>query len=153
MKQQRIPLARLMAMAFRTQIDQLHATLEERGYHDARPAFGFVLLAADRRPCTINDVAELLGVSKQAASKLVAAMVDAKLVALVSDAEDARKKRIALASRGSALLAEVEAIYRQQEARWARVVTRARLEAMRADLTAILLAEHEGALPAVKPTW
>ena len=36
---------------------------------------------------------------------------------------------------------------------WARVVGAERLEALRADLTAVLRARNDGRLPAVRPTW
>ena len=46
-------------------------------WHDVRPAYGFVLLAARDGPTSATALAGLMGVSKQAASKLVDAMAAA----------------------------------------------------------------------------
>ena len=62
-----IPLARLLAMSFRTMIDELHARLGQRGWSDVRPAYGFVLLALRDGPTSAKDVAALMGTTKQAA--------------------------------------------------------------------------------------
>ena len=40
-----LPLARLMGMAFRQMIDDLHAALRDQGWDDVRESYGFVLLA------------------------------------------------------------------------------------------------------------
>ncbi|MGZ4707056.1 MAG: hypothetical protein ACXWCM_19510, partial [Acidimicrobiales bacterium] len=66
--EQQVPIARLLAMAYRMQMDGLHDRLRAAGWTDVRPAFGFVLLAARDRPTTGTDLAELMGTSKQAAS-------------------------------------------------------------------------------------
>src|SRR3954470_8481047 len=95
-----IPLARLLAMAYRELIDGLHSRLPSAGFRDVRPSYGFVLLAVRDRPATVVELAGLLGVTKQAASKLVAAMAGAKYVQRTTDANDARAKNIALAPRG-----------------------------------------------------
>ena len=44
-----IPLARLLAMAYRQLIDDLHDRLAREGYTDVRPEFGYVLLAARKK--------------------------------------------------------------------------------------------------------
>ena len=69
------PLARLFAVGYRQLIDGLHDRLRDRGWTDVRPAFGFVLLAARDQPTSVTELAELMGMTKQAASKLVDAMV------------------------------------------------------------------------------
>ena len=57
MTERRIPLARLFAMAYRDLIDGLHERLRARGWHDVRPAFGFVLLAARDESTTVTAIA------------------------------------------------------------------------------------------------
>src|SRR5881227_2684131 len=95
-----VPMARLLAIAYRQLIDGLHSRLPAAGFDDVRPSYGFVLLAVRDRPTTIVDLAGLLGVTKQAASKLVGAMDAAGYVQRTADASDARAKNIALAPRG-----------------------------------------------------
>ena len=148
-----MPLARLFAMAFRHLIDGLHARLADRGWSAMRPPYGFVLVAASEGPLTGGAVAELLGTTKQAASKLVDAMEALGYVRREAGRDDARAKLVALTPRGRRLLDDVEAIYADLEAEWADIVGRPRVEAMRADLLTVMRAAHGGELPPIRPTW
>ncbi|MCA9576373.1 MAG: MarR family winged helix-turn-helix transcriptional regulator [Polyangiales bacterium] len=147
-----IPLARLFAMGMNTLVTGLHARLAERGFPDVRPAFAFVLLAARDRSLTGNDVAELMGMTKQAASKLIDAMEAEHFVSRKPHPADARAKVLQIAPRGRRLLATAESIYAELEDEWAEVLGRARVDAMRSDLTEVLLATNDGALPAIRPS-
>jgi DNA-binding MarR family transcriptional regulator len=147
-----LPLARLMAMAYRQLITDLHAKLADRGYTDVRSAYGFVLLAVRSAPTTGADVAELLGMTKQAASKLIDAMELGGYVERQPHGEDARAKAIAITARGRKFLATAEGIYRELEADWAGIIGEKRLETMRRDLRLVVEASHGGVLPPVRPT-
>lgn len=147
-----LPLARLMAISFRYFIDRLHAELQAQGWHDVRPVYGFVLLAA-RTGVTAQHLAELMGMSKQAAAKIVHAMEASDYVVRTSRQDDARAKEIRLTERGERLLATVETIYGAIENDWAKVLGKDQLEDVRAALTTALRATNNGELPAVRPTW
>lgn len=148
-----VPLARLFAMAFRYLIDELHARLAGRGWTAMRPPYGFVLVAAREQPLTVGAVAGLMGMTKQAASKLVDAMEGEGYVRRRPDGDDARAKVVVLTPRGHRLLVDVEEIYAELESGWADVVGRERVEALRADLVAVMRATHDDALPPIRPTW
>ncbi len=147
-----VPLARLLAMAYRQLIDRLHERLAAEEYTDVRPTFGYVLLALRDEPTTGADIALLLGVTKQAASKLVDAMEQGGYVRRQTHGDDARAKEIAITARGRRFLVTVESIYRDLEAEWAEVTSKKRVEALRDDLRTIVEAAHDGQLPAVRPT-
>jgi len=144
-------LARLLAIAYRQLIDGLHTRLPAAGFTDVRPSYGFVLLAVRNRPTTIVDLATLLGVTKQAASKLVGAMDDAGYVQRTTDATDARAKNIALAPRGVKLLKAVESIYSDLESEWAATIGEPAVSRMRRDLSRVL-GVADGRLPEIRPT-
>ena len=146
-----VPLARLLAMAYRQLIDRLHERLAAEGYTDVRPTFGYVLLAVRDGPTTGADIALLLGVTKQAASKLVDAMEQGGYVRRQTHGDDARAKEIAITARGRRFLGTVESIYHDLEAEWAEVTSKKRLEALRDDLRTIVEVAHGGQLPAVRP--
>lgn len=148
-----IPLARLMAMAFRTLIDNLHARLAQNGWREVRPVYGYVLLAARDASMTVTSVAALLGVTKQAASKLVESMVSDGYLLRGEHPEDARSKRLRLSAKGARLLATVESTYAEIEAEWASIIGVAAVERMRSDLTRALRGLHGDKLPAIRPTW
>lgn len=144
------PIARLAAMVFRTLIDDMHEQLEKRGFRDVGASFGYVVLEARSRTLGVTDVSRLLGISKQAASKLVSTMQQCGYLNAVSST-DQRERRVAISARGRRLLATVEAIYGELEAQWAEVIGQHGVEALRRDLTAVLVARH-GTLPSVQPT-
>ena len=138
-------------MAYRQLIDRLHERLAAEGYTDVRPTFGYVLLAVRDGPTTGADIALLLGVTKQAASKLVDAMEQGGYVRRQTHGDDARAKEIAITARGRRFLVTVESIYRDLEGEWAEVTSKKRVEALRDDLRTIVEVAHGGQLPAVRP--
>jgi DNA-binding MarR family transcriptional regulator len=147
------PLARLFAIAYRSLIDDLHADLRARGWSDVRPAFGFVLLAAAGGPTSVTELADLLGTTKQAASKLVDTMAAAGYVRREANAADGRRRPVALTGRGRDLLAEVEHVYRELERAWGDVLGADGVERLRADLLTVLAISPGGDLPPVRPVW
>jgi DNA-binding MarR family transcriptional regulator len=146
------PLARLFAVGYRSLIDGLHDRLRARGWLDVRPAFGFVLLAARTGPTTATELAALMGTTKQAASKLIDAMVESGYVRRHGTAPDARRRPTELTPRGRRLLRTVEGIYAELEAEWAAVIGAQRIERLRSDLLTVLSSDT-GALPPVRPPW
>jgi DNA-binding MarR family transcriptional regulator len=147
-----VPLARLLAMAYRHLIVALHQRLAAHGWHDVRPQYGYVLLACRDRPTTSGELAGMLGISKQAASKLADAMVDSGLLRRRTSAADSRVKPLTLTARGRRLLARVEEIYLELEQEWADIVGRDRVEAVRGGLVEVLTTAYGGQLPPVRPT-
>lgn len=147
-----IPLARLFAMAYHQLIEGLHTRLIERGWHDVRPAYGFVLLAARHAPTTPKEIAALMGTTKQAASALVASMESAGYLEARAGSTDGRVKRVALTPRARRLLGVVEGIYADLETEWADVVGSDAVDAVRATIIDALLATNGGTLPGVRPT-
>jgi DNA-binding MarR family transcriptional regulator len=146
-----VPLARLFVMGARQLVERLHERLAERGWADVRPAYGYVLGGVREGAMTVSDIAALLGVTKQAASKVVSLMERAGYVEYRADASDARAKLVAITPHGVAFLADAEAIYADLEAEWAAVLGEPAIEAMRETLTTVLRATNDGALPPVRP--
>ena len=147
------PLARLFAIAYRQLIDGLHDRLRARGWTDVRPAFGFVLLAARDQPTSVTELAALMGMTKQAASKLVDAMVSGGYVRRGADTQDGRHRPVSLTRRGEELLSAVEEIYGELEGQWAKVIGASHVEGMRRDLMQLLSGPGDGQLPPVRPPW
>jgi DNA-binding MarR family transcriptional regulator len=148
-----MPLARLFAMAFHHFVDGLHERLAEQGWSDVRPSYGFVLLAAREGPTTPGEIARLLGVTKQAASVLVAQMQQIGYLEAAASPGDGRVKAVTLTARAGELLGVVEQIYGELESGWAEVIGRDAVEAVREHVRAALEGTHEGKLPGVRPTW
>jgi len=145
----RIPLARLLNVAFGALIEDLHARLESLGWPAMRPAYGYVLVTAQApEPCRVTDLAAVLGVTKQAASQVVDAMTELDLVRREPDPTDARARVVVLTERGRQLLSVVEGVYRELEGEWAAVIGEPAVERLRADLQAVISTRPVGRLTA-----
>ena len=149
---QPVPLARLLAIAYRSLVDGLHGRLRDQGWVDVRPAFGFVLLAARDQPTTSTALATLMGTTKQAASKLVDSMQDAGYVERSANGPDGRQRHVSLTPRGVQLVAAAAEIYTELEREWASLIGPNEVERIRRGLTGVLSDDH-GVLPPVRPTW
>jgi DNA-binding MarR family transcriptional regulator len=146
-----VPLARLFAIAYHHLVAGLHERLAERGWHDVRPSYGYVLLAARDGGTTSTALAELLGVSKQATSKLLDAMEGSGYVTRQVGLADGRVRLVTLTARGRRLLDVVEQVYQELEAHWAAVIGGSKVDQMRSMLVRILTEEYGGELPPVRP--
>ena len=147
-----LPLARLFAIAYRQLITDLHGELARRGWNDVRPAYGFALLALREGPLSSGELGVLMGMTKQASSKLVGALVDAGYARRGESIGDARIRPVELTDRGRDLQRTAERIYTELEDRWADVIGQDRLAALRADLISVT-SDEDGELPPVRPLW
>jgi DNA-binding MarR family transcriptional regulator len=147
-----LPLARLFAIAYRQLITDLHAELARRGWTDVRPAYGFALLALREGPLSSGELGVQMGMTKQASSKLVEALVDAGYARRGESIGDARIRPVELTDRGRDLQRTAEGIYTELEDRWADVIGQDRLAALRADLITVT-SDEAGELPPVRPLW
>jgi DNA-binding MarR family transcriptional regulator len=145
-------LARLFAVAYRSLIDDLHAELRRRGWTDVRPAYGFALLAV-RNTVTAGELAALMGITKQAASKLVDSLAAGGYLERIGGDGDGRRKQLRLTSRGESLLIQVEEIYAELEAGWAEIIGDESLEDLRDSLHAALTDAGGRPLPPIRPPW
>jgi DNA-binding MarR family transcriptional regulator len=138
-------------MALTAVIDELHERLADAGWPRVRPMWGFVLLAVRDRPRNIGEVGELLGVTKQAAAKVVASLVDEGLAERREDPDDRRAAVLGLTADGRRFLADAEAAYGAIEAGWAEVAGQRDVAALRRALSTVLRARYGPHEPSVRP--
>ena len=112
-----------------------------------------MLLAARDQPTSVTELAGMMGMTKQAASKLVDAMVSGGYVRRGTDSHDGRQRPVTLTNRGEALLSAVEQVYAELEDDWAKLIGTSHLDRMRRDLVRVLCDPGTGQLPPVRPTW
>jgi DNA-binding MarR family transcriptional regulator len=98
-------LAILLAASYRVVAERLLAAMAAAGIRGMRPLYGFVIRAVAAEAPTINRLAELLGVSKQAASTLADDMRRAGFLDRRPDPRDRRCVRLTLSRRGRAVFA------------------------------------------------
>jgi DNA-binding MarR family transcriptional regulator len=109
-------LAILITAANRCVSDRLVAAVSTAGGEAMRPSFGFVLRAVAAEQPTVSRLAELLGVSKQAASRLADDMVSLGYLERAEDAGDRRRTRLRLSAAGERIRSRALEESREMEA-------------------------------------
>lgn len=140
----------LLNLAFGAFKDALHDALASHGFDDLGGSFGYVLrtLEPHRDGMRLTDLAAALGVTPQGTLKIVEDMVAKRYVTRSPDPDDSRVKRLRVAPRGEALLAQARAFHRRYEAQLARRHGADDVAALRRVLES--LATQDGSAPSVR---
>jgi DNA-binding MarR family transcriptional regulator len=141
-------LAVLLVAANRCLSDRLVSAVRETGARDARPAFGFVIRAVAAEEPTVGRLAELLGVTRQAASKLADEMVQRGYLLRAHDPDDRRRTRLRLSAKGRRVRERAAAESEAIEAELREAVGDRAVAGLRRALLAFV--EREGALEEVR---
>lgn len=145
----------LIAMVYRALTDQMHERLTELGREPLRPAHGYVFrYLQNSGPVTIVELADRLGVTKQAASKTVAELVDWGYMERRPHATDKRAKVLALTARGEDYLQLADRLWAEVENSWVALIGQDRMDAIRADLTVYLDSRYgDDDRVKLRPVW
>ena len=146
----------LVVGATRYVAERLDAAVAAAGIEDMRMPYGFVIRALYGSPLTLTELASLLGVTKQAAIKVVDEMQTRGLVTREPHAGDRRAKVLALTPRGVAVRRAARAESGRMEAELRRELGDADVDAFRRVLLRFL-ERHGGAEDAARararPVW
>lgn len=141
----------LFARTFRAMTDRFHERLAGRDLEPLRPAHGYVFRYLAAQPsATAVDLAAHLGVSKQAATKTVAELVDWGYVHRTPHPTDRRAHALTLTGKGHAYLRFADALWSELEEEFAAVVGAEQLTIVREALETYLAdSKSEG----IRPVW
>ncbi|MFD0364004.1 MarR family winged helix-turn-helix transcriptional regulator [Nocardia sp. GCM10030253] len=93
-------LALLLLAAGAAATDAIHSGVQAAGFDDVRPTHGFAFVRMAPDGATVGELAEHLGVTKQAASQLVDELVRKGYAERNAHPGDARARLITLTERG-----------------------------------------------------
>ena len=99
-------------------VDGVQEGLARRGFDDVRPAHGFAFVRISAGDATTADVAQHLGITKQAAAQLVEYLVERRYVERRPDPRDARARLLVLTQRGRGCTAAAQAAATEAVDRW-----------------------------------
>lgn len=133
-----LALATLLLSAATTLVDGIHSAVMAAGFDDLRPTHGFAFVRISRGDATVGDVAEHLGVTKQAASQLVDELDRKGYVTRRPHPADARARLLALTPRGWACTRAADRAMADLMEGWAAVLGGKRVAALRADLARVV---------------
>ena len=149
-----LDLTSLLSLSFSTLITELHDKLSELGFEDIRPAHGFMFKRILPNGATGIELAEYLGVSKQAISKMVDSLENSGYVTRQTHPTDKRGKIIVLTERGLAVMKAKEEIVAEIEQRWIANIGAERMQMLKEDLTTFVTKENTGKLSSsIRPVW
>lgn len=147
-------LVALLAMAWSILVDDLHTELAKIGYDDIRPAHGFAFQLLAPNGATGNELAEHLGVTKQAASQMIDFLEEHGYVARKPHPTDRRGKLVLLTRKGWDCIQAVEATLAKVENRWTEILGPERMKMLRADLHRLIVASQSDIVSyRLRPTW
>src|SRR5271155_4170959 len=131
-------LALLLLGGFRVLVDAAIAELALRGYEDVRPVHDFAMRAIASGADKASELGRRLSVSKQAAAKTVAVLLERGYVAREADPLDARRKRLQVTALGFEVMREGEAIFDEIRDNWKRQIGPAELERIETHLATLI---------------
>jgi DNA-binding MarR family transcriptional regulator len=128
----------LLALARRSWVQTMAQCLHELGHADYRRSDAAVLRLIARRPLAAGELGAVLGVTRQAARKLVAGLEQRGYARLESDPRDSRRHTVVLTTTGEAYAAAIVATLEAMNRELGERVDRAALIAADAVLRASL---------------
>lgn len=143
----------LFAAAFRLAVDELHKELAAQGFDDVRPSHGFVFMRLAPGGATGIELAEYMGITKQAASLIVDELEKRGYVRRQPHPSDRRGKLIVLTERGWGCIEATERIFTAIERRWSALLGPDRMETLRVDLRRLVASAPDGAPVRLRPVW
>ncbi|PGZ94042.1 MarR family transcriptional regulator [Bacillus pseudomycoides] len=149
-----LDLTSLLSLSFSTLIDELNDKLSELGFGDIRPVHGFMFKRIIPDGATGIELAEYLGITKQAVSKMVDSLEKSGYVMRKTHPTDKRGKIIILTERGWLAVKAKDKILTEIEGRWMENIGAERIQMLKEDLTKLVYEANEGKLSSkLRPVW
>lgn len=128
-------------------VEGIQRGVAESGFHDVRPVHGFAFAFLSAAPATTAQLAEHLGITKQATSELVQDLVERGYLTRVADPTDRRARLLLLTDRGHGCTRAAEDAARRTVETWERRLPPDDAAALREGLV-------KAALPGrIRPAW
>ncbi|MFF2087305.1 MarR family winged helix-turn-helix transcriptional regulator [Nocardia sp. NPDC058176] len=138
----------LLLLAAAAEVSQaIQAGVSAAGFTDVRPAHGFAFVRMAPEGATIGEIAEHLGVTKQAASQLVDELVTKGYADRNPHPRDARARLITLTDRGRACTQAADTALTEFAQRWTDTLGAATVADIGAALTQVVVPGR------VRPSW
>lgn len=143
----------LFATAFRLAVEELHEELAKVGFDDVRPSHGFIFQKISSGGATGNEIADHLGITKQAASLTIEYLVEHGYVSRKPHPSDRRGKLVVLTERGWQCIRATESIFTSIENRWLKEVGDEKIQALRLHMRELVHTFPNEKHGAFRPVW
>jgi len=143
-------LALLLLGGYRSLVDAATIELASRGFQDFKPIHEFALRAIAAGADSASDLGRRTAVSKQAAAKTIAVLIERGYVTSAPDPNDARRKRLQVTSLGFEVMAQGEAILEAARNKWEKQIGPKELAILEARLAELV---GDAAIRIEAPGW
>jgi DNA-binding MarR family transcriptional regulator len=143
-------LALLLLSGYRSLVDLATSELAARGYEDFRPIHEFALRAIVAGADSASELGRRTSVSKQAASKTVAVLIERGYVESAPHPSDARRNRLQVTRRGFEVMSQGERILENVRFAWEKKIGRAELATLETRLAELV---GDAAIGIEAPGW
>jgi DNA-binding MarR family transcriptional regulator len=143
-------LALLLLGGYRSLIDTATSELAAQGHEDFKPVHEFALRAIAAGADSASDLGRRTSVSKQAAAKTIAVLLERGYLVSAPDPHDARRKRVEVTKRGFEVMTLGEAILDDARKTWEKQIGSTDLARLEAHLAALV---GDGAIRIDAPGW
>jgi len=150
---ERAELTFLLGMAFQLVLSEFVNRLDAVGYADLRPMHGLVFQALRGSGATSSELAEQLGVTKQAAGQIIDDLERRGYVERRPHPAGGRRKLVVLTDKAHEHLAVAGRILHELEARLTGQLHEAGRQVPRAELAAVIRALAGDTIPPWRPVW
>ncbi|WP_445528774.1 MarR family winged helix-turn-helix transcriptional regulator [Streptomyces cyslabdanicus] len=150
---ERTELTFLLGMAFQLVLSEFVSRLEAADPTDLRPVHGMVFQMLQGAGATSSELAEQLGVTKQAAGQIVDDLEARGYVRRQPHPAGGRRKLVVLTGRAQEHLAVAGRVLHELEAQLAKRLQETGLQVPRAELVAVIRALAGDSIPPLRPVW
>lgn len=147
-------LTSLLSLSFNVLITELHDKLSEMGFDDISPTHGFLFKCIIPNGITGNELADKLGITKQAVSKMVDYLEKRDYVRRQSHPTDKRGKIIVLTERGWLVMKAKDEILTNIEKCWIENIGVERMRIIKEDLKKLVDKANDDKMSSrIRPVW
>lgn len=149
----RAQLTFLLGMGFQLVLFEFVRRLDAQGYAELRPMHGMVFQALRGPGLTSTELADVLGVTKQAAGQIVDDLENKGYVARRPHPEGGRRKLVVLTDKAHAHLAVAGRTLDALESELAEAVGDPGLRGLRTEVSRLIKAMAGDSVPPLRPVW
>ncbi|HEY4465049.1 MAG TPA: MarR family transcriptional regulator [Streptosporangiaceae bacterium] len=143
----------LLGTAFQVVLAEFVRRLNAAGYSELRPVHGMIFQILAGPGATSTELAERLGVTKQAAGQMVAELEKRGYVRRKMHPDGGRRRLIVLTDKALGHLTVAGHILHDLEAELAVQINDTNLATLRAELSRVVHAMVGDAIPPLRPIW
>lgn len=145
LREGRLPLGSLLNAAGHRLSAELDGALAEAGFRDVRASHAPVFMAVDPDGTRVTEIARRSAVTKQAVGELIRHLADRGYLAVGTDPDDGRARRVTLTDRGWAVVEVGERVIASFDEWLAATVGTGSVDALRDTLQRIVAAPPRAA--------